>query len=445
MQLEQAQAQIERMEKNLQNAERSKESGLAAEQEKSAAALAECSKLRNELREKEAEVSRLDFTRDQAQQRTANVELLFQDAKTQLQTQQKELEGTRKEMRALSEETHRSRILVEELEKALAGKDAQIEAQIKVLRSEKEELHKVAYSLREERRTTRSELLKQKSELDVFRAFNAATKEAVADNKVDSRGERRILMLEKELEKSEIDRAALERQVRELLGAKAPKQRELPSETRLEVGSLPIFNTRTDDIHTAAMAALGCFVTAASILYVQRMFGFGGGVGGALVVMSGLTGCVFFVVCLFKFFLYLFGANSEEVLRQRGNYLPINSEPVPDKTRKVMPAAYYPAASETLQFLTTGRFKVDEQPYQVICMGVRQKSMMVAVRDYLQTGTFTICQTGTSAHINISCFACRVTECGYLDRRKRDHSPKAGLCLIVNCRLEGKELGDGVH
>jgi hypothetical protein len=70
---------------------------------------------------------------------------------------------------------------------------------------------------------------------------------------------------------------------------------------------------------------------------------------------------------------------------------------------------------------------------------------MVAVRDYLQTGTFTICQTGTSAHINISCFACRVTECGYLDRRKRDHSPKAGLCLIVNCRLEGKELGDGVH
>jgi hypothetical protein len=165
MQLEQAQAQIERMEKNLQNAERSKESGLAAEQEKSAAALAECSKLRNELREKEAEVSRLDFTRDQAQQRTANVELLFQDAKTQLQTQQKELEGTRKEMRALSEETHRSRILVEELEKALAGKDAQIEAQIKVLRSEKEELHKVAYSLREERRTTRSELLKQKSGL----------------------------------------------------------------------------------------------------------------------------------------------------------------------------------------------------------------------------------------------------------------------------------------
>ena len=106
--------------------------------------------------------------------------------------------------------------------------------------------------------------------------------------------------------------------------------------------------------------------------------------------MSGLTGCVFFVVCLFKFFLYLFGANSEEVLRQRGNYLPIDSEPVPDKTRKVTPAAY-PAASETLQFLTTGRFKVDEQPYQVFCKGVRQKSIMVDVRDYLQTETSTIC------------------------------------------------------
>lgn len=371
VQVEQAQLQIARLEKDMQSIT----SSSSAEHEKSEAALVECTKLRNELREKEAEISSLDFKRDQAEQRTATVEQEMRDTSTRLRTAQKELEDTRKEMRALSEEAARGRILVEEMGKALANKDAQIAAQIKVLRNEKEELHKVAYSLREERRATRSELMKQKSELDTFRAFSAAAKEAVADEKVDIRGERRVLMLEKALEKSEIDRAALEKQVRELLGAAAPKQREVTDETRPEMGSLPIFNTRTDDIHTTAMAGLGCFVVAAGIGYLQRLLGVGGGIGGALMVMSGLAGFVLFVVCLFKFFLYLFGANSEEVLQQRGNYLPINSEPmpVPDKTRKVTPAAYYPAALDaiprpdpaTLQFLTTGRTKVDEQPYQV--------------------------------------------------------------------------------
>lgn len=230
----------------------------------------------------------------------------------------------------MSEESTRNRIHAEELEKALARKDAQIAAQIKVLRDEKENLHKVAQSLREERRQTRGELLKHKSELDVFRSFSTAASDTVkeaAEDKVDIRGERRVLMLEKALEKSEVDRASLEKQLRELMaggggGAKTSinMQRDLPntSARRPDVGSLPLFNTRTDDIASTAMAALSCLLTAGLVSYLQDTLGGGvkGGMSGAIIVMCGVMGFVFFVVCLFKFFLWAFGANSPDVLNQ---------------------------------------------------------------------------------------------------------------------------------
>jgi hypothetical protein len=66
-----------------------------------------------------------------------------------------------------------------------------------VLRNEKEDLYKQAHSLLEERRLARGEMLKQKTELETYRNFSNATKEAVCDDKVDIRGERRMMMLEK--------------------------------------------------------------------------------------------------------------------------------------------------------------------------------------------------------------------------------------------------------
>lgn len=66
-----------------------------------------------------------------------------------------------------------------------------------MLRTEKEDLYKQAHSLLEERRHARSELLKQRTELETYRNFSTATKEAVCDEKVDIRGERRMMMLEK--------------------------------------------------------------------------------------------------------------------------------------------------------------------------------------------------------------------------------------------------------
>ena len=178
-QVEQAQVQIARMERDLQSSERSKESGFAAEQQKAATALAECARLRDELREKQAEVSRLDFSCDQAKDRVTTVQGQMNDQSTQLQAAHDELESARKDMRKLSEETSRCRIHVDQLEKALANKDVQMAAQFNVLRAEKEELQKASLSLREERRQARSELQRQKSELETFRSFSAATKEAV--------------------------------------------------------------------------------------------------------------------------------------------------------------------------------------------------------------------------------------------------------------------------
>jgi len=77
-------------------------------------------------------------------------------------------------MRTMSEESARKRIEVEELEKALAKKDAQIGVQIRVLRNEKEDLLQVAQSLREERRVSRGELLKQKGQLDTLARCTSA-------------------------------------------------------------------------------------------------------------------------------------------------------------------------------------------------------------------------------------------------------------------------------
>ena len=66
-----------------------------------------------------------------------------------------------------------------------------------VLRNEKEDLYKQAHSLLEERRLTRGEMLKQKTELETYRNFSNATKEAVCDDKIDIHGERRMMTLEK--------------------------------------------------------------------------------------------------------------------------------------------------------------------------------------------------------------------------------------------------------
>ena len=144
-----------------------------------------------------------------------------------------------------------------------------------------------------------------------------------------------MLMLEKALEKSETDRASLEKELRQLLQGGGgdvgmheqrdlvkTKQTAIPAPSRgrdaIDVGSLPLFNTRTDDAAATALAALACLVTAGLISYLQGTIGGGvtGGMGGALLVMCGLMGFVLSVVCLFKFFLYLFGANSEHAVNQ---------------------------------------------------------------------------------------------------------------------------------
>lgn len=177
--LEQAQVQIARMEKDMHNSQRSKESGIAAEQHKSAAALTECVKLREELRTKQVQWSCLDFAVDQSRDRAAALQQQIKEDNDKLQKTHTELGNTRQEMRTMSEESARNRIQVEELEKALAKKDAQIGVQIKVLRNEKEDLQKVAQSLREERRVSRGELLKQKGQLDTFRSFSTTAKETV--------------------------------------------------------------------------------------------------------------------------------------------------------------------------------------------------------------------------------------------------------------------------
>jgi hypothetical protein len=222
------------------------------------------------------------------------------------------------------------------------------------------------------------------------------------------------------LEKSESDRASLEKELRMLQGADgAPRAAagSYPGDSRaldLQDSSLPVFNTRTDDTGLVALAALGCFSLAGVVMYLQHALGgngIGGAIGGALVVGSGLIGFVLSVVVLFKFFLYLFGANSDDVLKVRNlfscgarcraltqglvvcrrcvaqgkaGYVPINSEPGPvtDRYRKVAPdAARCPTLesiprpdSATLTFLTTGQQYVasdaSKQPYQV-CIRAR--------------------------------------------------------------------------
>lgn len=149
-----------------------------------------------------------------------------------------------------------------------------------------------------------------------FLFFGQKVKEVVED-KAEIRGERRMLILEKALERSECDRAALEKQLRDLLpGAAATNPAEpslaQSSASRPPIAGLPFFNTRTDDIASTAMTAMACLVAAGLVSYLQQTFGVSGGLGGALTVMCGLVGFVFFVVVLFKFFLYLFGANSDE-------------------------------------------------------------------------------------------------------------------------------------
>lgn len=126
------------------------------------------------------------------------------------------------------------------------------------------------------------------------------------------------------LEKSESDRASLEKELRMLQGAgSAPRAAAASSPddgpaSDFPAGSLPVFNTRTDDTGVVALAALGCFSLAGGVMYLQHSLG-GSGVGGAFVVGSGLIGFVLSVVVLFKFFLYLFGANSDEVLKVKNH------------------------------------------------------------------------------------------------------------------------------
>ena len=111
------------------------------------------------------------------------------------------------------------------------------------------------------------------------------------------------------LEKSESDRASLEKELRMLQGADgAPRAAagSYPGDSRaldLQDSSLPVFNTRTDDTGLVALAALGCFSLAGVVMYLQHALGgngIGGAIGGALVVGSGLIGFVLSVVVLFK-------------------------------------------------------------------------------------------------------------------------------------------------
>lgn len=125
--VEQAQAQIKRLEKDLQSVERSKEDGT----QRVAGALAESEKLREELREKDAELSRLEFACDQAKDRASSVKEQLQVANGKAVAAQKELDSNHVQMRAISEEKERCRIQVEELERSLAQKDTQIATQIK--------------------------------------------------------------------------------------------------------------------------------------------------------------------------------------------------------------------------------------------------------------------------------------------------------------------------
>ena len=151
------------------------------------------------------------------------------------------------------------------------------------------------------------------------------------NNKVDIGGERRMLILEKALQKSECDRAALHKQLILCRGtpetfSKAAKLSE-PSldktcASRPPIGGLPLFSTRTDDIASTALVALGLLAVAGLLRHLQQAVGVRGGVAGAVTIMCALLGMVFSVVLLFKIFLYLFGANSDDLVNQVQGCLP---------------------------------------------------------------------------------------------------------------------------
>lgn len=151
------------------------------------------------------------------------------------------------------------------------------------------------------------------------------------NNKVDIGGERRMLILEKALEKSECDRAALHKQLILCRGtpeifSKATNLSE-PSldktcASRPPIGGLPFFNTRTDDIVSTALVALGLLAVAGLIRHLQQTVGLRGGVPGAVTIMCALLAMVFSVVVLFKIFLNLFGANSDDLVNQVQGCLP---------------------------------------------------------------------------------------------------------------------------
>ena len=337
-QVEQAKVQIARLEKDLQ----SEHGVVEKEHDAMEKALKECSLLREEVHKQQAIISELEISSAQEKSRASVMEQNCKTAQNQLLLGRKEVEMTQQEMRVVSEESKRIRIQLEETTRALMSKDAQIAQQVQVLRRENDDSQKIIFSLNKERLELRQKVHEQLEHNAVIRRVPPPIRESAAmqscneENAGKIHRDRRMVMLENALLKSEKERAALQRQLRDAgLGSrpaegdveeKAHNSRSMPL-VQLDAGSLPFFNTRTDDIAATATVALSSFFLVGIMSYLQATIGGGlnGGIAGALVIASSLVGFVFVVLCLFKVFLYLFGANSDHVMRQ-SDYLPIGAE-----------------------------------------------------------------------------------------------------------------------
>ena len=335
-QVEQAKVQIARLEKDLQ----SEHGVVEKEHDAMEKALKECSLLREEVHKQQAIISELEISSAQEKSRASVMEQNCKTAQNQLLLGRKEVEMTQQEMRVVSEESKRIRIQLEETTRALMSKDAQIAQQVQVLRRENDDSQKIIFSLNKERLELRQKVHEQLEHNAVIRRVPPPIRESAAmqscneENAGKIHRDRRMVMLENALLKSEKERAALQRQLRDAGLESRPTEGDVEEHSsrsmplaQLDGGSLPFFNTRTNDIAATATVALSSFFLVGIMSYLQATIGggFNGGIAGALVVASSLVGFVFFVLCLFKVFLYLFGANSDHVMRQ-SDYLPIGAE-----------------------------------------------------------------------------------------------------------------------
>ena len=336
-QVEQAKVQIARLEKDLQ----SEHGVVEKEHDAMEKALKECSLLREEVHKQQAIISDLEISSAQEKSRASVMEQNCKTAQNQLLLGRKEVEMTQQEMRVVSEESKRTRIQLEETTRALVSKDAQIAQQVQVLKRENDDSQKIIFSLNKERLELRQKVHEKLEHNAVIRRVPPPIRESVAMQSCNEQDtgkihrDRRMVMLENALLKSEKERAALQRQLRDAGLESRPTEGDVEEHSsrstplaQLDGGSLPFFNTRTNDIAATATVALSSFFLVGIMSYLQATIGggFNGGIAGALVVASSLVGFVFFVLCLFKVFLYLFGANSDHVMRQ-SDYLPIGAEP----------------------------------------------------------------------------------------------------------------------